>query len=149
MENFIFTGYLAKNAELKSSNDGKLFLTMSIAIQRKVQNPTPQDGRGDKIDMPKWVSCTWGRDNAHNILPYLTAGSLVCVRGTVEAYAYIGNDKQLKGQLSCRVAALDILHSKRVEETVSNVSNIAQNNASNYTNVPNMSNNGEKDDMPF
>ena len=77
-------GRLAKDPELKATTDGIFFCHITLAVNRSFKN---QSGNYDT----DFITCTFWKRNAENIVSFCKKGSLVGVQGRVQTRTY---DKQ-------------------------------------------------------
>ena len=78
MATYFIDGRLTRNAEMKSTKDGKQFAKFSIAWNRGEKKPT------------HFYNCTLGGEKASKLLPYLTQGKYVIITGEPDWYEYEG-----------------------------------------------------------
>lgn len=101
----ILIGNLGGNAEVKAS-DGREFVTFRVA-----HNESYTDAAGQKIERVQWIDCTMSCDNGRPaVLPYLLAGTMVCVQGSMSTRVYPSEkDRCWKAGVTIRVAKLELL----------------------------------------
>ena len=78
MATYFIDGRLTRNAEMKSTKEGKQFVKFTVAWNR-----------GEKKDT-HFYSCTISGDRANKIFPYLTQGKYVIVTGEPDWHEYEG-----------------------------------------------------------
>lgn len=100
-------GNLGANAIVQNS-DGREFVTFRVAHN---DNYTQSDGQ--KVSRTVWIDCVMGCTNGRPpVLPYLLAGTLVCVQGSVTTRVYSSEkDRCMKAGLTIHVSKLDLLSS--------------------------------------
>lgn len=103
-------GNLGAQAETKSQN-GEVFVTMRIAATNKFVNKQTGEIREDTT----WVSCIWRGDHSR-VVPFLTSGTKVFVRGDAVLKMYVGHDGQKHAGLNVRVQELELCGSKTAAE---------------------------------
>ena len=91
-----FIGNLGRDAETKQSQDGRSFLTFSVADSYK------QNGQ----EFTNWIDCVY---NGTNVAQYLKKGCKVFVRGRLTAKIYTKKDGSQNVALSCAVSELEIV----------------------------------------
>lgn len=91
-----FIGNLGRDAETKQSQDGRSFLTFSVADSYK------QNGQ----EVTNWVDCTY---NGVNLAQWLKKGCKVFVRGRLTTKLYTKKDGTQNVALSCAVSELEIV----------------------------------------
>lgn len=98
-------GNLGGNAEVKQA-DGREFVSFRVA-----HNDSYTDASGTKHDTVQWVDCTMNCDNGRPaVLPYLNAGTMVCVIGTIKTRIYSSEkDRCMKAGLTIRVQRIELL----------------------------------------
>jgi len=98
-------GNLGGNAEVKVA-DGREFVTFRVA-----HNESYTDSQGTKVDRTQWIDCTMNCSNGRPaVLPYLTAGTLVCVQGTMTTRVYSSEkDRCWKAGVTIHVQKLELL----------------------------------------
>lgn len=98
-------GNLGGNAEVKLA-DGREFVSFRVA-----HNESYTDASGVKHDSVQWVDCTMNCDNGRPaVLPYLNAGTMVCVIGTIKTRIYSSEkDRCMKAGLTIRVQRIELL----------------------------------------
>lgn len=99
-------GNLGAQAETKSQN-GEVFVTMRVAATNKFVNKQTGEIKKDTT----WVSCIWRGDHSR-VMPFLTSGTKVFVRGDAVLKMYIGHDGQKHAGLNVRVQDLELCGSK-------------------------------------
>lgn len=103
-------GNLGAQAETKSQN-GEVFVTMRIAATNKFVNKQTGEIREDTT----WVSCIWRGDH-RRVVPFLTSGTKIFVRGDAVLKMYIGHDGQKHAGLNVRVQELELCGSKQIAD---------------------------------
>lgn len=105
MKQAIVIGNIGANAEVKSA-DGREFVTFRVA-----DNDTYTDASGTKHTTTNWIDCVMGCDNGRPaVLPYLLAGTLVCVQGKMTTRVYSSQkDRCMKAGLKIHVSKVDLL----------------------------------------
>lgn len=98
-------GNLGGNAEVKAA-DGREFVTFRVA-----HNESYTDAQGTKVDRTQWIDCTMNCTNGRPaVLPYLTAGTMVCVMGTMSTRVYSSEkDRCFKAGVTIHVQKLELL----------------------------------------
>ena len=103
-------GNLGAQAETKSQN-GEVFVTLRIAATNKFVNKQTGEIKEDTT----WVSCIWRGDHSR-VMPFLTRGTKVFVRGDAVLKMYIGHDGQKHAGLNVRVQELELCGSKQTAD---------------------------------
>ena len=103
MNKYIFNGNLGRDAEVRTTQSGKVVCRFSVAVQ---------EGYGDN-QRTKWVKCSLFGKRAEGDLPqYLTSGTRVLVTGNPQADAWTDTGSgEAKGQLSVLVDEVELLSS--------------------------------------
>lgn len=98
-------GNLGGNAEIKSA-DGREFVAFRVAHNEGYTNAD-----GTKVDRTMWVDCTINCQNGRPaVLPYLIAGTMVCVIGTLSTRVYSSEkDRCMKAGLTIHVQRIELL----------------------------------------
>jgi len=98
-------GNLGGNAKVNKA-DGREFVSFRVA-----HNEAYTDSSGKKHDSVQWVDCTLNCDNGTPaVLPYLNAGTMVCVIGTIKTRIYSSEkDRCMKAGLTIRVQRIELL----------------------------------------
>lgn len=78
-------GRLAKDPELKATENGVFFCHVTLAVNRTYKN---QQGSYDT----DFITCTFWKRNAENIVSFCKKGSLVGVQGRVQTRTYEKQD---------------------------------------------------------
>lgn len=95
------TGNLGKNAEVKTSPQGKVYCVFSLAIK---------SGYGERAKTT-WARCTlWGQRATGNLPAYLVKGAKVAVSGEFSLDEYQGQDGLPRSMLNINVQQLDLLN---------------------------------------
>ena len=103
MNNFIFTGNLGKDAEVKYLSSGTAVCEFSVAVK---------SGYGDK-EKTNWVRCAMFGKKAEGQLPqYLLKGTQVAVSGELELQEWEG-EKGKGAALSVSVQNIDLIGGKQ------------------------------------
>lgn len=98
-------GNLGANAEVKAS-DGREFVTFRIA-----HNEGYTDASGQRVDRVQWIDCTMSCTNGRPaVLPYLQAGTMVCVIGSMSTRVYPSEkDRCWKAGVTIHVQRVELL----------------------------------------
>lgn len=98
-------GNLGGNAEVKVA-DGREFVTMRVA-----HNEAYTDAAGNRVDKTMWIDCTMNCSNGRPaVLPYLLAGTMVCVIGTMSTRVYSSEkDRCMKAGVTIHVQRIELL----------------------------------------
>lgn len=98
-------GNLGGNAEVKVA-DGREFVTFRVA-----HNESYTDASGQKVDRTQWIDCTMNCTSGRPaVLPYLLAGTLVCVMGTMSTRVYSSaKDRCYKAGVTIHVQRVELL----------------------------------------
>lgn len=98
-------GNLGGNAEIKSA-DSREFVTFRVA-----HNESYKDAGGNRVDRTQWIDCTMSCDNGRPaVLPYLVAGTMVCVIGSMSTRVYSSEkDRCMKAGVTIHVQRLELL----------------------------------------
>jgi len=104
---FVFTGNLTRDAEMRATKEGKNFLSFSVA------NTTGSSKHTEFVNCSiyneKWASAIQG---------FLTKGLAVSVVGSVRSSAYMGKDGALKSSLFVAVTDLKVMGRRQKEEDI-------------------------------
>lgn len=98
-------GNLGGNAEVKVA-DGREFVTFRVA-----HNESYTDAQGNKVDKTQWIDCTMNCTNGRpGILPYLVAGTMVCVMGSLSTRVYSSEkDRCMKAGVTIHIQRIELL----------------------------------------
>lgn len=98
-------GNLGGNAEIKAAG-GREFVTFRVA-----HNESYKDAGGNRIDRTQWIDCTMSCDNGRPaVLPYLVAGTMVCVLGSMSTRVYSSEkDRCMKAGVTIHVQRLELI----------------------------------------
>lgn len=98
-------GNLGGNAEVKVA-DGREFVTFRVA-----HNESYTGNDGQKVDKVQWIDCTMNCTNGRPaVLPYLVAGTLVCVIGTMSTRVYSSEkDRCWKAGVTIHIQKIELL----------------------------------------
>lgn len=108
-------GNLGQDATIKEWN-GRRYIAFSVGTNERYT-----DREGVTHERTTWVSCLKPIFNDNSSLAnYLLRGTQVYVRGKVSSKAYQLKDGTYASSLNCNVSDLQLLSSKRTEETASN-----------------------------
>lgn len=94
----IFSGNLARDAELRTLPDGQPVTNFNLAVETGTR------------DKPKtmWLDCTFWGKRAEGVNPYLTKGSKITVSGRVSLDEYTKNTGGTGYRLRVNVAEIDL-----------------------------------------
>lgn len=95
----ILTGRLAKDVELKRTNEGTPYVFFTIAVNRRQQDQTD------------FISCTAWRGTAEMIAQYLNKGALIGVEGSLQVYSQ-QKDGQYETRTTVQVSNVTFLESR-------------------------------------
>lgn len=98
-------GNLGGNAEVKVA-DGREFVTFRVA-----HNEGYTKADGTKVECVQWIDCTMNCQNGRPaVLPYLLAGTMVCVIGTMSTRVYSSEkDRCYKAGVTIHIQKLELL----------------------------------------
>ena len=98
-------GNLGGNAEVKAA-DGREFVTFRVA-----HNEAYSGSDGQKVDRTQWIDCTMPCTNGKPaVLPYLLAGTMVCVVGPMTTRVYSSaKDRCMKAGVTIHVQRIELL----------------------------------------
>ena len=98
-------GNLGGNAEVKVA-DGREFVTFRVA-----HNEAYTQADGTKVERVQWIDCTMNCTNGRPaILPYLVAGTMVCVIGTMSTRVYSSEkDRCFKAGVTIHIQKIELL----------------------------------------
>lgn len=98
-------GNLGAAAEIKVA-DGREFVTFRVA-----HNEAYTDAAGNKVERSMWVDCTMNcAAGRPAVLPYLQAGTLVCVQGSMSTRVYSSQkDRCMKAGVTIHVQRVELL----------------------------------------
>ena len=85
MNRIVLTGRIAKDLELKTTNNGTAVLSFSIAVNRRFKN---SEGKYDA----DFFSCTAWRQTAEFISKHFLKGSMIAIEGTLQNRSYTAQD---------------------------------------------------------
>lgn len=85
MNRIVLTGRIAKDLELKTTNNGTAVLSFSIAVNRRFKN---SEGKYDA----DFFNCTAWRQTAEFISKYFLKGSMIAIEGTLQNRSYTAQD---------------------------------------------------------
>ena len=85
MNRIVLTGRIAKDLELKTTNNGTAVLSFSIAVNRRFKN---SEGKYDT----DFFNCTAWRQTAEFISKYFVKGSMIAIEGTLQNRSYTAQD---------------------------------------------------------
>lgn len=94
-------GNVGKDAEVKSTQQGKQYISFSVAHTEKF---------GDQ-EKTTWFSCTkWVNDGGSTaVANYIKKGGKVAVMGNISARAYAGADGTPQASLDIRVITIELM----------------------------------------
>lgn len=98
-------GNLGGNAEVKVA-DGREFVTFRVA-----HNEGYTQADGTKVERVQWIDCTMNCINGRPaVLPYLVAGTMVCVIGSMSTRVYSSEkDRCWKTGVTIHVQKIELL----------------------------------------
>lgn len=98
-------GNLGGNAAVKVA-DGREFVTFRVAHN---EGYTKEDGT--KVERVQWIDCTMNCNNGRPaVLPYLVAGTMVCVIGTMSTRVYSSEkDRCFKAGVTIHIQKIELL----------------------------------------
>lgn len=116
-------GNLGANAEIRNNE----YITFRVAHTDKVRS-------GETVtETTTWVSVTTSIEKK-TILPYLTTGTKVFVRGKLSARCYVGNDGHHHAGINIRAFDVELCGSPRTPSTPEPTKEETTNN--NYNDLP-------------
>jgi single-strand DNA-binding protein len=103
MNNATFVGRLGRDAVLKTTPNGNVVASFSVAV----------DDRVGKEKITLWVDCSMWGDRAQKLVGYLTTGTMVGVNGQVSVRAYADKLGEPKAVMALRVDNVSLLGSNQ------------------------------------
>lgn len=110
MNNWIITGRLGKDAEVKSFQDGSKLANLNIAVDMQKKNA---DGTYEKAT--QWVNGSLG-NISDKLLPYLTKGTMILAEGRPKARAYI-KDGEAMAVLDMTIMRIELLSAQKADKS--------------------------------
>lgn len=99
MNNATFAGRIGRDAELRSTRDGKSVANFSLAVDEYA-------GQNERKTL--WVDCSMWGERAAKLAQYLTKGTPVAVSGQVGIRTYESNG-ETRAALTLRVSEVTLL----------------------------------------
>lgn len=101
----ILIGNLGGDAQVKVA-DGREFVTFRVA-----HNESYTDAQGNKVERTQWVDVTMNCNNGQPaVLPYLVAGTLICVQGSLSTRVYSSErDRCYKAGVTIHASKVELL----------------------------------------
>lgn len=84
MNNWTLSGRLGKDAETRTTQNGKTVVAFTLA--------TDEMKNGEKSTL--WTDVSWWNDKAANLVPYLKKGAVVVVEGRPKASHYTNKNNE-------------------------------------------------------
>lgn len=103
----IFSGNLARDAETRYTPDGRPVVSFTIANNRT----TKQEKK------TTWIRCSWFGQQAERVAEYLTKGTAVLVFGAIELREYQDKSGVTRSSLELFVDKLQLLGGRPTGET--------------------------------
>ena len=128
MELYTVTSTLAKDCEVRKTNNGKQVISFSLPIDKSYK-----DQNGEWVNKTKWIKCNWWIDS-EKAAQMLVKGTIVSVEGEPIATAYL-KDGAAMPTLEMRVTRLT-RHGMRAAKTE-------------QAEVEQFNNQDNADDLPF
>ncbi len=98
----IITGRLTKDAEIRSTKDGRELVAFTLAV-----NDSYRPKNGERQDISSFYSCSYWI--SPNIVKALTKGSIVSVFGHIGINAYETKDKEFHASLTFHCNTIKII----------------------------------------
>jgi len=100
-------GNLTKDAQMKKANNGKTYLTFSVAVNERKEN----EGKTSYVD------CSWFVDENSPVGKYMTKGKKVYLEGRPEPYWYTNkNTNEVVASMRCTVYMLEFCSAAQQNE---------------------------------
>ena len=122
------TGRLTRDAEVRTTSNGKQVVNFSVAINDSYRNK-----QGERIEQTTYFDCSYWI--SPNVAKLLTKGTLVELSGRVSTRAWTGNDGEPRAGLNFHTSQIKLHGGGKKSETAQ---------ATTSTN-----NNKAEDDLPF
>jgi single-strand DNA-binding protein len=103
----IFTGNLAKDAELKETGSGMAVLNFSVAV-----NDRRKQGE-EWVDAVNWIDCVMFGNRATALAQYLTRGTKVAIESKIRWSSWETDEGQKRSKIDFIVDNLELLGGKR------------------------------------
>lgn len=105
------TGRLTRDAEIRTTSQGKQVVNFSVAVSDSYRNK-----QGERIEQTAFFDCSYWR--TPNVSKMLTKGLLVELAGRVSTRAWINKDGEAKAGLNFHTSDIKPLGGGRKAETV-------------------------------
>lgn len=133
MNNVVLTGRIAKDLELKYTQNGKAYCRFTLAVDRGLSKEKKQEAEANGQPTADFISClAWGKV-AETLSKYTAKGKKILVNGSIETGSYTMQDGSKRYTTDVLVNRIEILE-------------FADNNNTNSQDTRPF---GQFDDMPY
>lgn len=133
MNNVVLTGRIAKDLELKYTQNGKAYCRFTLAVDRGLSKEKKQEAEANGQPTADFISClAWGKV-AETLQKYTAKGKKILVNGSIETGSYTAQDGSKRYTTDVLVNRIEILE-------------FADNNNTNSQDTRAF---GQFDDMPY
>ena len=109
MNNVVLTGRIAKDLELKYTQNGKAYCRFTLAVDRGLSKEKKQEAEANGQPTVDFINCVaWGKV-AETINRYTAKGKKVLVYGSIETGSYTAQDGSKRYTTDVLVKRIEIL----------------------------------------
>lgn len=109
MNNVILTGRIAKDLELKYTQNGKAYCRFTLAVDRGLSKEKKQEAEANGQPTADFISClAWGT-TAEVLNKYTAKGKKILVNGSIETGSYTMQDGSKRYTTDVLVKRIEIL----------------------------------------
>lgn len=117
MNNVILTGRIAKDLELKYTQNGKAYCRFTLAVDRRLSKEKKQEAEAKGQATADFINCVaWGT-TAEVLNKYTAKGKKILVNGSIETGSYTAEDgtkKYTTDVLANRVEILEFIDNNNI-----------------------------------
>lgn len=109
MNNVVLTGRIAKDLELKYTQNGKAYCRFTLAVDRGMSKEKKQEAEANGQPTVDFINCVaWGKV-AETINRYTAKGKKILVNGSIETGSYTAQDGSKRYTTDVLVNRIEIL----------------------------------------
>lgn len=109
MNNVILTGRIAKNLELKYTQNNKVYCRFTLAVDKGLSKEKKQQAEANGQPTADFISCTAWEKTAENLQRYSAKGKKILVFGSIQTGSYTTQNGEKRYTTDVLVNRLEIL----------------------------------------
>ena len=109
MNNVILTGRIAKDLELKYTQNNKIYCRFTLAVDKGMSKEKKQEAEAKGQQTADFISCVAWEKTAETLQKYTAKGKKILVNGSIETGSYTAQDGSKRYTTDVLVSRAEIL----------------------------------------